>query len=176
MAEVLRHGADPQQREALDLYAQALQLYHESAGAGAIEMGAAYLGIGHIWGSRGEQETSLKYYVAAEAVARTHLGEEHPATLHVRTCTARALLGVGNAAKAAEKIKSVISTVNAKGRLVAAAAAAAAASVGDTAPSPDLGVVPAGTTGVSSLLYRWYVCRPDMKICSRVLAACEVNL
>ena len=76
VAEVLRHGADPQQREALDLYAQALQLYHESAGAGAIEMGAAYLGIGHIWGSRGEQEASLKYYVAAEAVARTHLAKQ----------------------------------------------------------------------------------------------------
>ena len=169
VADVLRHGADPQQREALDLYSQALQLYHESTGAGAIEMGAAYLGIGHIWGSRGEHENSLKYYVASEAVARTHLGEEHPVTLHVRACAAQSLLGIGNAAKAAENIKSIISSVNNTKKTRTATMDSGDAAAG-------LGAVPAGASGVSSLLYRWYACRPDMRICSRVLAACEVHL
>ena len=60
VADVLRHGADSQQHEAITLYTSALQLYHDSAGANCAEMGASYLGIGRIWTSRGDYNSALR--------------------------------------------------------------------------------------------------------------------
>jgi tetratricopeptide (TPR) repeat protein len=60
VADVLRHGADTQQHEAIELYTSALKLFHDSAGANCAEMGAAFLGIGRIWTSRGNYSTALR--------------------------------------------------------------------------------------------------------------------
>ena len=159
VADVLRHGADPQQSEALKLYFQALHLYQESIGANTIEMGAAYLGIGHIWRTRGIHDRSLKYYSSSEAIARMHLGEKSPVTLHVRTYIAYSLMMLGNNRKSAKILEGIIAYERKFDS--------------EKKSTPVLRIESTKSIGVSSLLYRWYSCRPDEKVCAKLLAACN---
>ena len=165
VADVLWHGADIQQHEAITLYNYALQLYHDSCGSNSVEMGAAYLGIGRIWTSRGDHNSALRYYRAAATVSRTQFGKNHDVSLHVRVQVAQALRGIGENRKALEIVQDVLERVKIQEKKRKEMKKRR-----ERDRNKGVVVVEASTIGgVTSLLYGWNGCKPDIDLCRELL-------
>ena len=99
---------------------------------------------------------SLQYFTAAGTVSRTQFGEDHHVSMHVQQRIAQALFGVGEVNKAIEVVRDVLR------RYKRQEAQRTAEVVG--------GVVQAGTVGsVTSLLYGWNRCQPELAVCRELL-------